>query len=264
MSDRDTEGLVQELAPVESLPSVSDRVYQLLKRSIADQRLKPGSKLSVPRLAHQVRVSRTPVKEALERLAKDGLVTMLPNRGAYVTILRREDVGEIYQMREMLEGLATRLAAARIDAQLLERLRQLLREGEAAVRFSDIEAHIRIDLEFHRLIRERGGNRRLVRTLDNLQDQIRIVFRTSASIPGRMPKALEEHRRILEALETGDTDRAEWAARDHIRRIREAVLAHMEAAESVETGGATTVTQAPSSGTRQGVPRSDSSPGSDP
>uniref|UniRef100_A0A7C3ANX0 FAD-dependent oxidoreductase n=1 Tax=Thermorudis sp. TaxID=1969470 RepID=A0A7C3ANX0_9BACT len=157
---------IQGLPPVEVLPSLSDRVYAALKQSIADQRLKPGSKLSVPRLAAALGVSRTPVKEALERLAQDGLVTMLPNRGAYVAILRWEDVEEIYQMREMLEGLATRLAAARMDDELLARLRDLLQQGESAVRRRDIEAHIKIDLEFHRLIRARGGNRRLVRALE--------------------------------------------------------------------------------------------------
>ncbi|MDQ7849257.1 MAG: GntR family transcriptional regulator [Armatimonadota bacterium] len=225
---------IQGLPPVEVLPSLSERVYVALKQSIAEQKLKPGSKLSVPRLAAALGVSRTPVKEALERLAQDGLVTMLPNRGAYVAILRWEDVNEIYQMREMLEGLATRLAADRMDDELLRRLRDLLQQGESAVRRRDIDAHIRIDLEFHRLIRARGGNRRLVRALDNLQDQIRIVFRTSATIPGRMPKALEEHRRILAALAAADPDQAERAARDHVRRIREAVLAHMRAAEGAE------------------------------
>jgi len=228
---------IHPLVPVDALPSLSDRVYAALKHHIAEQKLRPGSKLSVPRLAAQLGVSRTPVKEALERLGQDGLVTMLPNRGAYVAILHWEDVNEIYQMREMLEGLATRLAAARMNGDLLERLRDVLRQGETAVRQGSIEGHIKIDLEFHRLIRAQGGNRRLVRALDNLQDQIRIVFRTSAAIPGRMPMALEEHRRILAALEAADPDEAEQAARDHVRRIREAVLAHMQAAETPDTPG---------------------------
>jgi DNA-binding GntR family transcriptional regulator len=213
--------------PVDSLPSLSDRVYRALKRSIVDRRLKAGSKLSVPRLATQLNVSRTPVKEALERLAQDGLVMTLPNRGAFVAILNPSDVDEIYQMREVLEGLATRLASARMDGELGVRLRDLLRQGEAAVSRSDIDEHIRIDLEFHRLIRERAGNGRLIRSLDMLQDQVRIVFRTSAAIPSRMSKALEEHGSILDALEAADPDRAERAARNHIRRIREAVLNHM-------------------------------------
>ncbi len=207
-------------------------MYQALKQYIADQRLKPGGKLSVPRLAAQLGVSRTPVKEALERLGKDGLVTTLPNRGAFVTIIRREDVDEIYQMREVLEGLATRLAATKIDSSLLARLRELLQKGEVAVSRGDISAHVTIDLEFHRLIRERAGNRRLFRALDNLQDQIRIVFRTSATIPGRMRKAVDEHHEILAALESGDAGRAEAAARDHIYRIREAVMAHMRDARA--------------------------------
>lgn len=95
------------------------------------------------------------------------------------------------------------------------------------MRPGDIAEHTRVDLEFHRLIRERGGNRRLIRILNNLQDQIRLVLRTSASIPGRMPKAIAEHRQILEALRTGDPERAETEARRHNSLIREAVLAHL-------------------------------------
>ena len=216
---------------VESLPNLSDRVYSILRHHIADQQLQGGSRLSVPRLAAQLGVSRTPVKEALERLARDGLVTMLPNRGAYVSLLRREDVDEIYQMREMLEGLATRVAAEQANPGLLSHLADLLRQGEVAVKAGNVEGHIQVDLEFHRLIRERAGNRRLIHALGNLQDQIRIVFRTSATIAGRMPQALDEHRRILAALRAGDPDEAEQAARNHVRRIRAAVLAHMKAPE---------------------------------
>ncbi len=228
----DADESVEVLAPVEAVPSLSDRVYQTLKQYIVNQRLKPGSKLSVPQLAQQLAVSRTPVKEAIERLGQEGLVTMLPNRGAFVAIIREEDVGEIYQMREMLEGLASRLAAQKIDQDLLTKLRGLLVQGEAAVRRRDITAHTRFDLEFHRLIRERAGNHRLVRALDNLQDQIRVVFQTSATIPGRMAMAIEEHHRILEALESADANRAEEATRDHVRRIRQAVLKYMAAGEA--------------------------------
>ncbi len=228
----DADESVDVLTPVETLPSLRDRVYHTLKQYIVNQRLKPGSKLSVPRLAQQLAVSRTPVKEAIERLGQEGLVTMLPNRGAFVAIIRAQDVGEIYQMREMLEGLASRLAVQKMDRGLLAELRRLLIEGEAVVRRGDIASHTRIDLEFHRLIRERAGNRRLVRALDNLQDQIRVVFRTSATIPGRMAMAIEEHHRILEALESADADRAEEATRDHVRRIREAVLTYMQAGEA--------------------------------
>ncbi len=219
------------LTPLKALPNLTDRVYDVLKQYIVDQRLKPGSKLSVPRLAEQLRVSRTPVKESLERLARDGLVTILSNRGAYVAILHRADVNEIYQMREVLEGLAAGLAAPNVDTKLLLELRRLLSEGEAAVGKGDIWTHANIDLTFHRLIRERAENRRLLRALESLQNQIRVVLRTSATIPGRMEKALAEHRRILSALEARDPTQAEDAARDHVRKIREAVLVHIQTVE---------------------------------
>ncbi|MDR7486871.1 MAG: GntR family transcriptional regulator [Armatimonadota bacterium] len=220
---------VDALGPLDAIPSLSDRVYEVLKRHLAERRLAPGSKLSVPRLARQLDVSRTPVKEALERLVRDGLVTTLPKRGAFVAILRTQDVDEIYQMREMLEGLAARLAAPAVDEPLVHRLRDLLEVHRAAVERDDLDAHVSADVEFHRAIRQRAGNRRLIHALDILQDQIRIVFKTSAAIPGRMRKAVEEHRAILAALERRDPDAAEAAARTHIRRIREAVLAHLDA-----------------------------------
>lgn len=215
------------LARVDAGPSLAERVYDTLKRFIIEQRLNPGSKLSVPRLAEQLGVSRTPVKEAVDRLAQEGLVTILPKRGAFVAILRQRDVEEIYEMREVLEGLASRLAAKRADPEFLRSLRLIHQRGEAAVQHSDLAAHTHIDLEFHRLIRERAENRRLIRALETLQQQIRIVFKTSATIPGRMQKAIAEHREILQALERGDPEEAERATRNHVRWIREAVVRFM-------------------------------------
>lgn len=146
-------------------------------------------------------------------------------------VINAEDVNEIYQMREVLEGLATRLVASVMDEERLAALEGLLRAGEEAVRRGDLSEHTRIDLEFHRRIREWAGNRRLARALDNLQDQVRIVFRTSAAIPGRMQKALKEHRQMLNALAAGNPDQAEAAARTHIRQIREAVMAYLAASK---------------------------------
>lgn len=216
------------MARVDAGPSLADRVYETLKRFIIEQRLSPGSKLSVPRLAAQLGVSRTPVKEAVDRLAQQGLVTVLPNRGAFVAILHQRDVEEIYEMREVLEGLASRLAAKRVDRDFLRLLQAIYRRGEAAVRQRDVAAHTHFDLEFHRLIREHAGNRRLTWALETLQQQIRIVFKTSATIPGRMQKAIAEHREILQALERGSPEDAELATRNHVRWIREAVVRFLQ------------------------------------
>ena len=109
-------------------------------------------------------------------------------------------------------------------------LRRLLAEQARALRANDLDAIMRIDMAFHRELRSLAGNRRLAALLQTLQDQVRMVFATSITIPGRRQRAVAEHRKILAAVEARDPRAAERAAREHIRRVREAVLAHLGAA----------------------------------
>lgn len=213
------------LTQLENRGSLTALVHQAIRTVITTRKLPAGGKLSVPDLARRLKVSRTPVKEALTRLEQEGLVTTIPNRGQFVVLLEADDAREIYQVREMLEGLVAHLAAAKADAGAIRALRRLLQAQEKALRSSDLQAIMRVDMEFHRRLRGLSGNGRAAALLQNLQDQIRIVFATSITIPGRREKAIAEHRRILAAIQKGDPDAAEQAAREHIRNIREAVLA---------------------------------------
>lgn len=213
------------LRQLEKRGSLTSLVHDAIRGAITGRKLAPGSKLSVPELARRLNVSRTPVKEALTRLEQEGLVTTIPNRGPFVTSLGRDDVREVYQLRELLEGLVARLAAKKVDGPVVAALKGLVRAQETALASRSVEAIMEVDMEFHRRLRELAGNRRLDVLLRNLQDQIRIVFATSITIPGRREKAIAEHREILAAIEQRDPDAAERAARAHIRNVREAVLA---------------------------------------
>lgn len=216
--------------PLDALPqlgspaSLTALAYEAIRAAITDRKLPAGSKLSVPELASRLKVSRTPIKEALARLEREELVSTIPNRGAFVSFLGADDVREVYQLREMLEGLVARLAAEKVDAPAILTLKGLVRAQEKALRADDLPTIIKTDMEFHRRLRELAGNRRLDALLQNLQDQVRIVFATSITIPGRRQKAIAEHREILEAIERADPEAAERAARGHIRNVREAVL----------------------------------------
>lgn len=220
------------LASPDALPQLGNRgsltvlTYEAIRSAITTRKLPAGSKLSVPTLATRLNVSRTPVKEALARLEREGLVTTIPNRGAFVSFLGADDVREVYQLRETLEGLAARLATEKADARTLAGLKGLLRAQEKALRSGDTETIMKVDMEFHRRLRDISGNRRLDTLLQNLQDQVRIVFATSITIPGRREKAIAEHPEILAAMEKGDPEGAERAAREHIRNVRETVLAN--------------------------------------
>ncbi len=223
-----------ELAPPASLTALA---YEAIRSAITARTIPAGSKLSVPQLASQLKVSRTPVKEALARLEREGLVTTIPNRGAFVSLLDASDISEVYQIREMLEGLVARLAVARAERPAILALRQLVRSQQEALRSGDVAAIMRADMAFHRHLQTLAGNGRLTALLQNLQDQIRIVFATSITIPGRREKAVAEHRHILAAIEQGDPEAAEQAAREHIRRVREAVLASLATAFPREPAG---------------------------
>lgn len=217
------------LPRIENPAGLTALTYDAIRAAIVGRKLPAGSKLSVPELASRLRVSRTPVKEALTRLEREGLVTTVPNRGSFVSFLSADDVREVYQLREMLEGLVCRLAAEKVQAGHVRALRRLLRTQEQALRSANIDRIIQVDLEFHRYLRELAGNRRLKALLQNLQDQIRIVFATSITIPGRRQKAVAEHLKILAAIERRDPEAAERAAREHIAEVRAAVLAELTA-----------------------------------
>lgn len=218
------------LAPLGPPPSLTSRAYEALRAAITSRGLPPGQKLSVPALARQLNVSRTPVKEALVRLEQEGLVATIPHRGPFVAFLGADDVREIYEVREVLEGLVAALAATRADGARRAALRRLLAEQARALRANDLDAIMRFDMAFHRELRSLAGNRRLATLLQTLQDQVRMVFATSITIPGRRQRAVAEHRKILAAVEARDPRAAERAAREHIRRVRDAVLAHLGAA----------------------------------
>jgi DNA-binding GntR family transcriptional regulator len=203
--------------------------YRALRRAILNRRYPPGTKLVVRELAEALGLSPTPVKEALAALEREGLVRAIPHRGYQVPAPGLEDIREIYELREALEGLAARLAALKGGADLLDRLQELLlRQREAAAQ-GDLEAYGDLDLAFHHALWEASGNQRLLRSAENLDGQVRLLISTSAAVPGRLPSALTEHGAILERLSARDPEGAERAMRLHVRNAWEALRTHLSA-----------------------------------
>jgi DNA-binding GntR family transcriptional regulator len=199
--------------------ALADQAYVALRDAILSHQLPPGTRLSVPDMARRLGISRSPAREAIARIAYEGLAQVEPNRGAVVSDLRPTDLVEIYNLREVLEGLACRLASQRVDERKLDRLSRILDEHAQAIAAEDLERHYELDLAFHAAIREFGESHRLVESLDRLQGQIRVAMYTTHRSPGGMPQALAEHRVIYDALASGDPDRAEQAGRAHITRL---------------------------------------------
>ncbi len=216
---------------LEAVPArtrITDDVYSRLLAAILDHALPPGGRLSVPALAAKLQVSRTPVREAVIRLIREGLAVEEPRRGAVLAQFDSADLVRIYEVREALEGMASRLAATRATTAQRVELREIFDEHADAVRRQDYGRHFELDMRFHALVREAAGNEDLAALLDQIQIKIRIAMVTTvvSSGPG---EALADHERILSAIEARAPRRAEDAAGKHIRRLRELLEQELEA-----------------------------------
>ncbi|WP_219416740.1 GntR family transcriptional regulator [Pseudonocardia nigra] len=200
---------------------LAERTYEAIKSAILVNRLPPGTPLSVPELARQLGVSRSPVREAVQRLIYDGLATHAPNRGAEVSLVDIDDLRQLYLVREQLEGLAAGLATEHLDADALACLRGILAEHEEALGAGeDIVAHIELDRRFHRTIRELAGNPHLTAVLEPMAGRSHFALHSLWRSPDAPRLALDEHRQIVEAMVAGDPELAAEAARRHIARLR--------------------------------------------
>ncbi|MFN3699082.1 MAG: GntR family transcriptional regulator [Dictyoglomus sp.] len=214
---------MKKLEPIET-SLISIKVYEIIRDAIVSGKLPPGTKLTVDDLSKELGVSRTPVKEALVRLEREGLVENIPRRGMYVAQINIEDALEIYELREILEGFAIRKAAERIDEESLKILKELLNRGENYIHKSNFKSYSNIDEEFHKILWNISGNKRLFKILENIRSVIRLLMSSSVNLPGRAQASLLEHKKILFALEKKDPDLAETYMREHISNVKKVVL----------------------------------------
>jgi len=197
--------------------TTADAVYEALRQRIVDGELGPGQRLRSDALATALKVSRTPVREALRKLEAEGLIEPSPRGGLIVRELTEEDLTEVFYMREALEGLAARLAAENATRSDVSELHILLEDMEAVARRGEFKTLRALTGEFHQLVARAAHNRRLAQTLKALQDQVRQVQWSTLFLGGRPAAALKEHKSLISAIEASDGDRAENLARAHRR-----------------------------------------------
>lgn len=212
----------QRLGIDETQAQVRDRVYQKLRQAVLEGTLTPGERLIERKLAQQLKVSRTPVREAIRILEREGLVYHLPRVGATVARMDEQEVNETYRIRAVLEGLATRMAAERIEPSQLHELTKLLDLIEAYSSQENLEKLEKIHWEFNDLIYRAAGSPRLYDMITSLADYIAIYVRFGYAQPGRIAEATREHRQLVEAIKLRDGDLAERVAREHINNSRHA------------------------------------------
>jgi DNA-binding GntR family transcriptional regulator len=195
--------------------------YREIRQRILDGM---SGSLSEQVLASELAISRTPVREALKRLEREGLVQSLPRRGTFVTELGAHDVAEIYQIRIALETLAAHTAATQMDPEEIARLRAQLDAAHDLARRGRARDAFESDLEFHKRIIAATHNQRLAQILATLDDQVHQIRALALRSPGRLEDALEEHERILRAISQHDPAEAGEAMHAHLRAARETAL----------------------------------------
>lgn len=199
--------------------TLSEKVYQQLKRDIINGEYQQGSELNEVFLADAYKVSRTPVREALRRLEKETIVRIIPHKGALVIKPSIKDTIEINDLREVLEGLAARLAARRAIVEEFMELKSRFPERKGILNENQYKETYNLGIELHALILKHSRNERLKFIIDNIQNQVDIIMQANADIPGRYDKAYEEHMEILNAIIDKDEARAEKAMRNHIKNV---------------------------------------------
>lgn len=218
--------------------ALSDQVYKHLLGEILSGGLFSGALLREPDLAATLGVSRTPIREALGRLAKDGLLEIKPNRSAIVRRLRAEDLRHIYQVREALEGLAAELAAGKLTAADLARLKALA----AATRDSHDPDHIAAchtyDVELHRTIALRAENPVLAAEIRRFHHLVQLVRNRVGKHREGLALACREHHGIIATLKSGDAEASRKAMVAHIRSSCDVALRHAIADAAPNASGA--------------------------
>lgn len=193
---------------------LSNQVYDILKEMIANHRFQPGARLNVEQITKELGVSRTPVWEAVSRLEQEDLVENIPNRGVFMAVLTPQKALELYAVREVLEGMAARLAAVRIDQKSLAIMEACLEQQKLVVKQGDLKEYSKLDFRFHATVYESCGNAYLQEMLEAIKNKMRPI-QLSIQVEPVLSRLYEDHVRLLNALRAHDPDKAEMVFREH-------------------------------------------------
>ena len=211
----------------EYLP-LRDVVFNTLRQAILRGALKPGERLMEIALANRLGVSRTPVREAIRMLELEGLVIMIPRRGAQVAQITEQDLNDVLEVRLGLEELAVRFACERITDEEIKALGMAVKEFEKKMSNNDLSAQAEADVKFHEIIYGATHNRRLVQIINNIREQMyRYRIEYLKDVESRKT-LVKEHYEICDALKCRDAESAVEKMCIHIRNQQEAILRSLE------------------------------------
>lgn len=196
--------------------SLRGRVFNRIRENILSGKYKRGEELKETAIGTELGVSRTPVREALRQLELEGLVNLIPNKGAYVTGITAKDVKDIYQIRSLLEGLCAKWATELVTAEQLADLEEIIYLSEFHVNHEHYEQVLALDNKFHELLYKISGSKILDHVLSDFHHYVQRVRKITMASKDRAIKSNEEHKQIVEAMKLRDAHKAEALANHHI------------------------------------------------
>lgn len=202
--------------------SLGGRVFQKIREDILNGKYKENDELRENTIGKELGVSRTPVREALRQLELEGLVAIIPNRGAYVTGISHKDIWDIYKIRSMLEGLCARWATENITEAQIDELEEAILLSEFQMKKEsgfNAEQVAALDGRFHAILYDASGSRILSHVLTDFHNYVQTARRTSIVSEDRARKSIREHRQILRAIHDRDAEMAEQLANEHIMHV---------------------------------------------
>lgn len=206
---------------IDEYKPLRDIVFENLREAILNGNLTPGQRLMEVQLAETLGVSRTPVREAIRKLELEGLVVMIPRKGAYVADMSIKDIVEVLEIRANLEGLAAYLATERMTNDDIKNLEKISNQIN---RNSSLEEFLKKDVEFHEYIFKATNNKRLHQLINSLWEQV-YRFRVSyISDEESIDNIINEHKSILKAIKNRDSELAEKYAKEHIEKAEQFMI----------------------------------------
>jgi DNA-binding GntR family transcriptional regulator len=214
------------LTPLDEPVQRAERVYNALLDSIIRGELGSGAQLNTDSISQQLRVSTTPVRDALNRLEKDGVVVKLPYQGWFVRRFEDQEIRDVYEMRAGLERFSVRLACKRITPEELEQLRAQQAVGEAALQRQDLEAYRLYNQELHAAIMRAAKNAELALVAAQASLKTRMLSAKTIRFLGRPLRAIQEHQQLIELIAKRDSEAAQALMEEHILSAMEDIFRH--------------------------------------
>lgn len=204
--------------------SLREKVFAQLEEDIISGKYTTGQKLTENMLSNELNVSRTPIREAIQKLEIEGLVETIPNKAIVVTGITREDIQDIYEIRIAIEGLAARRAAQNISKEILERLKEIIDLQEFYTMKKDMKQLVKTDGDFHETIFKASGSKTLKNILSTFHHNLKKARSDSFTRTARSEAVLQEHRNIYVALENKDSKKAEQCMIKHVKNAKNRLL----------------------------------------